>query len=170
MANRSVLADIRDAFGSELNAGQQSALISWLAFTATFGGVRAITHAIRAGKGPFKNLSVGGEHLHHYIWGIAMLAGVGAVAVKGDEQLRRHPVTALAYGGGLALIVDEFALLLDLKDVYWAREGRVSVDVGITGSSLVGTYFAGLPVIREVTRRRRRRKSARAQVTIPWDR
>ena len=162
MANRSVLADIRDAFGSELDAGQQSVLISWLAFTATFVGVRGITHAIRAGKGPFKNLSVGGEHLHHYMWGIGLLAGVGAVAVKGDEKLRRHPVTALAYGGGLALIVDEFALLLDLKDVYWAREGRISVDVGVAGSSLVGTYFAGLPVIREVARRRTRGRSAQA--------
>ena len=161
MANRSALADIRDVFGSELDAGQQSALIGWLAFTATFAGVRGITHAIRAGKGPFKNLSVGGEHLHHYIWGIGLLAGVGAVAVKGDEKLRRHPVTALAYGGGLALIVDEFALLLDLKDVYWATQGRVSVDVGVTGSSLVGTYFAGLPVIREVARRRAHGKSAR---------
>ncbi|MGH3262714.1 MAG: hypothetical protein ACRDNS_12015, partial [Trebonia sp.] len=132
-----------------------SALISWLAFTVTFSGVRGITHAIRAGKGPFKNLSVGGEHLHHYMWGIGMLTGVGAVAVRGEEKLRRHPVTALAYGAGLALIVDEFALLLDLKDVYWAKEGRVSVDVGIGGSSLVGSYFAGLPAIREVARRRR---------------
>ena len=167
MANRSVLADIRDAFGSELDAGQQSALISWLAFTATFGGVRGITHAIRAGKGPFKNLSVGGEHLHHYMWGIAMLAGVGAVAVKGDERLRRHPVTALAYGGGLALIVDEFALLLDLKDVYWAREGRVSVDVGIAGSSLAGSYFAALPVTREVARRRGRGKPGREHRRSP---
>ena len=154
MGRRSLLADIRDAFGSELDVGQQSGLISWLAFTGTFSGVRGITHAIRAGKGPFKNLSVGGEHLHHYMWGIGMLTGVGAVAVRGDEKLRRHPLTALAYGAGLALIVDEFALLLDLKDVYWAKEGRISVDVGIGGSSLVGSYFAGLPVIREVARRR----------------
>jgi hypothetical protein len=54
--------------------------------------------------------------------------------------------------------VDEFALLLDLKDVYWAKQGRVSVDVGIGGSSLVGSYFAGLPVIREVAKRRRARR------------
>ena len=159
MGKRSVISDVRDAFASELDTGQQSALISWLAFTGTFSGVRGVTHAIRAGKGPFKNLSVGGEHLHHYMWGIGLLAGVGAVAVKGDEKLRRHPVTALAYGGGLALIVDELALLLDLRDVYWAREGRVSVDVGIAGSSLAGTYFAGLPVIREVARRRGRGKA-----------
>jgi hypothetical protein len=155
MGKRSVFADIRGAFGSELDAGQQSALVSWLAFTGTFGSVRGITHAIRAGKGPFKNLSVGGEHLHHYMWGIGMLVGVGAVAVRGEEHLRRHPATAFAYGAGLALIVDEFALLLDLKDVYWAKEGRVSVDVGIGGSSLAGSYFAGLPVLREVARRRR---------------
>jgi hypothetical protein len=155
MGKRSVIADIRGAFGSELDTGQQSVLISWLAFTGTFSGVRGITHAIRAGKGPFRNLSVGGEHLHHYMWGIGMLAGVGAVAVRGNEKLRRHPVTALAYGAGLALIVDEFALLLDLKDVYWAKEGRISVDVGIGSSSLVGSYFAGLPVLREVARRRR---------------
>jgi hypothetical protein len=51
--------------------------------------------------------------------------------------------------------VDEFALLLDLKDVYWAKQGRVSVDVGVGGSSLVGSYFAGLPVIREVAGKRR---------------
>jgi hypothetical protein len=157
MGTQSVIADVRDAFGSELDAGQQSALISWLAFTGTFGGVRGITHAIRAGKGPFKNLSVGGEHLHHYMWGIAMLTGVGAIAVRGDEKLRRHPATALAYGAGLALIVDEFALLLDLKDVYWAKQGRVSVDLGIGGSSVIGSYFAALPVIREVRKRRRDR-------------
>lgn len=57
-------ADIRDAFFSELDAGQQSALIGWLAFTGTFSGVRGITHAIRAARGPFRNLSVGGSRLH----------------------------------------------------------------------------------------------------------
>jgi hypothetical protein len=154
MQTQSVTEDIRAAFGSELDPGQQSALISWLSFTGTFAGVRSITHAIKDGKGPFKNLSIGGEHLHHYLWGIGMLAGVGAIAVKGDERLRRHPATALAYGVGLALIMDEFALLLDLKDVYWAKQGRISVDLAVGGSSLAGSYFAALPVIRKVTRRR----------------
>jgi hypothetical protein len=157
MGKRSVVTDFRDAFYSELDAGQQSALISWLAFTGTWGAVRGITHAIKDGKGPFKNLSVGGEHLHHYMWGIAMLTGVGAVAVRGTEELRRHPITAIAYGAGLALIADEFALLLDLKDVYWAKQGRVSVDVAVGGSSLAGSYFAALPVIRKVSRRERGR-------------
>ena len=158
MGTESIVTEIRDAFGSELDPGQQSALISWLSFTGTFGGVRSVTHAIRDGRGPFRNLSVGGEHLHHYMWGIGLLAGVGAVAVRGDERLRRHPATALAYGVGLALIMDEFALLLDLKDVYWAKQGRISVDLAITGSSLAGSYFAALPVIRKVIDRRRHEK------------
>jgi hypothetical protein len=159
MGTESIVTEVREAFGSELDAGQQSALISWLSFTGTFGGVRGVTHAIRDGKGPFRNLSVGGEHLHHYMWGIGLLAGVGAVAVKGDEQLRRHPATALAYGVGLALIMDEFALLLDLKDVYWAKQGRISVDLAVTGSSLAASYFAALPVIRKVVDRRRQEKA-----------
>lgn len=151
----SLLREIKDAFKSELDTSQQSALISWTAFTTTFGAVRVITYSIRKGRGPFRNLSVGGEHLHHYMWGIGLLAGVGAVAIRGDERFRRHPVTAVSYGSGLALIVDEFALLLDLKDVYWAKEGRVSVDLGIGGSALAATYFAALPVLRRVAARRR---------------
>ena len=84
---------------------------------------------------------------------IGILAGVGAVAVRGEDRHRRHPAVALSYGAGLALIVDEFALLLDLKDVYWARQGRISVDLGVGGSSLAGTYFAALPLLRALRRR-----------------
>lgn len=155
MRNRSLAADIAEAYATELHGGQQSALMSWLAFTGTFGAVRGITHAVKDGSGPFRNLSLGGEHLHHYMWGIAMLAGVGAVAVRGTERMRRHPVTALAYGAALALVADEFALLLDLRDVYWAKQGRVSVDLAVGGSALAGSYFAAQPVIREVFRKRR---------------
>jgi hypothetical protein len=157
MGQQSVVAEFRDAYYSELDAGEQSALIAWLAFTGAWGGVRGITHAIKAGKGPFKNMSVGGEHLHHYMWGIGMVTGVGGVAVRGDEKLRRHPVTAVTYGIGLALIVDEFALLLDLQDVYWARQGRVSVDVAVGAISAAGSAFAALPVLRKVARRLRER-------------
>ena len=153
-----MITEFRDAYRSELDASQQSALISWLAFTTTFSAVRGVTHAIKAGKGPFRNLSVGGEHLHHYMWGIGMVSGVGAVAVRGTEELRRHPVTAASYGTGLALIVDEFALLLDLKDVYWAKQGRISVDLAIVASSVAATYFAALPVLRKVAHRRREEK------------
>jgi hypothetical protein len=150
---------VHHAFRSELDPSQRSALLSWLAFTSTFAGVRGITYAIRSGKGPFGNLSVGGEHLHHYMWGIGILAGVGAVAVGGEEHHRRHPVVAVSYGSGLALIVDEFALLLDLKDVYWAKQGRSSVDLGIGGIALAGSYFAALPLLRAVRASRRDKRN-----------
>jgi hypothetical protein len=91
------------------------------------------------------------------MWGIGMLAGVGGVAVRGDEKLHRHPATAVTYGVGLALIVDEFALLLDLQDVYWAKQGRISVDVAIGGIAAAGSVFAALPVLRKVARRLRER-------------
>jgi hypothetical protein len=149
------LKDVRRAFREELDPGQRAALLSWLAFTTTFGAVRGITYSIKDGKGPFRNLSVGGAHLHHYMWGIGLVSGVGGVAVHGDEPRRNHPAVALTYGAGLALIVDEFALLLDLKDVYWAKQGRISVDLGIGASSLAGTYFAALPLLRALRRRLR---------------
>ena len=144
----------RRAYLEELRPGQRSALISWLAFTGTFAGLRALTYSIRAGRGPFRNISVGGEHLHHYLWGIGLLSGVGAVAVRGEERQRRHPAVAVAYGSGLALIADEFALLLDLKDVYWAKQGRISIDLGIGGSALVGSYLAARPILRRLARDR----------------
>ncbi len=146
--------DVRRAYHEDLDAGQRAALLSWLAFTVTFGVVRGITYSIKAGRGPFGNLSVGGEHLHHYMWGIGLVAGVGGVAVHGEDKHRRHPGVAISYGTGLALIVDEFALLLDLRDVYWARQGRISVDLGVGGSALAGTYFAAQPLLKALRRRR----------------
>jgi hypothetical protein len=162
-ASTTPLARLRRVLREDLDQGQRAALASWISFTGTFATVRGITYSIRAGNGPFRNLSAGGEHLHHYLWGIAMLAGVGAVAVHGDERYRAHPVVATTYGSGLALIVDEFALLLDLKDVYWARQGRLSVDIGIGGIAVAGSYFAALPVLRAMRRRRAAEQAQREQ-------
>src|SRR5215475_4689481 len=131
--------DVRTAYFEELGPLERSALWSWIAFTATFAGVRTITHSIKRGDGPFHNLTLDRAHLHHYMFGIAMIIGVGAVAVSGEERTRSQPLVGLTYGSGLALIVDEFALLLDLKDVYWAKQGRSSVDLGI-GIVAVGGF------------------------------
>jgi hypothetical protein len=155
-----LLPRLRRVLRDDLDQRQRAALVSWTSFATTFAAVRGITYSIRAGKGPFGNVSVGGEHLHHYMWGIGMIAGVGAVAVHGEEKLRSHPVVALTYGSGLALIVDEFALLLDLKDVYWAKQGRVSVDIGVGGIAVAGSYFAALPVLRRLHRERKQQAAA----------
>lgn len=153
-------SEVKQAFHEELHPGQQSALISWLAFTGTFGAVRALTYSIKDQKGPFRNVSVGGVHLHHYMWGILSIAAVGGVALRGEERLRRHPVIATTYGTGLALIVDEFALLLDLRDVYWAKEGRISVDLAVSLIAVTGSILAGLPVLRRLHSNRRAASAA----------
>jgi hypothetical protein len=149
-------AEVQRTFLEDLNPVERATLTSWLAFTATFAGVRTVTHSIRRGRGPFRNLSVGGEHLHHYMWGIGLLVGVGAVAVSGSERQKNHPAVSIAYGSGLALIVDEFALLLDLRDVYWAQEGRVSVDVAVGVISVTGSALASIPLWTRLRERRQR--------------
>lgn len=137
---------LRGAWHERLEPAEQSVLIAWGAFTTTFVGVRLLTHWIRDGHGPSGGgMSVGGKHFHHYNIGIGLLAAVGAVGLRGAEKHRRHPATALAYGSALALVVDELALLLDLKDVYWARDGRKSVDAAVSLVAAGATFAAGLP-------------------------
>ena len=144
--------EVRAAYLEELGPAERAALLSWLGFTVTFATARGITHSIKEGKGPFRNMSTGGVHLHHYLWGIAMLAGVGAVAVHGDDERRRHPSVALSYGVGLGLIIDEFALLVDLEDVYWSTKGRLSVEVGTGLIGTSGTVLAALPMLQRLHR------------------
>jgi hypothetical protein len=138
---------LRNEWGKRLTPTQQSAVIVWASFTATFVGLRSLTHWIRGGHGPSGGgMSFGGRHFHHYNIGIALLAVVGAVGLHGEEKHRRHPGTAVAYGSATALVVDELALLLDLKDVYWAKDGRKSVDVAVTLIAAGATFLAGLPL------------------------
>lgn len=144
---------LRHEWHSQLDPVEQSVVISWSAFTLLFIGLRLLTHWIRRGHGPKGGgISLGGRHFHHYNIGIALFAGVGAIALRGSEQHRRHPATAIAYGSAGALVVDELALLLDLQDVYWATDGRKSVDAAVSLIAAGATFFAGLPFWREAAR------------------
>lgn len=149
---REVRREVHNAYFEELGPAERAALLSWLGFTATFATARMITHSIRRGEGPFHNVRSCGVHLHHYLWGIGMLAGVGAVAVHGNDERRRHPSVALTYGVGLGLIADEFALLVDLEDVYWSKNGRLSVEVGTGVIGVGGTVLAALPMLQRLSR------------------
>lgn len=121
-------------------------MLAWLSFGTTFGLTRALTTWIRNGHGPASGgLSLAGRHFHHYNLGIGILAGVGAVAIRGSEQHRKHPVTAISYGASTALIVDEAALLLDLQDVYWTPAGETSVNLAIGIIAGGGALLAGAP-------------------------
>jgi hypothetical protein len=77
-----------------------------------FAAVDPLSAATRTG-------SAGTVHLHHYIWGLALIAVCGFLALS-LESAKWHPILAIPFGVGLALVLDEFALLLQLKDVYWA--------------------------------------------------
>ncbi|MCV7424575.1 hypothetical protein H7K45_28950 [Mycobacterium yunnanensis] len=139
-------ARVREQWDERLDAAQQSVVVSWASFTAMFLSVRALTHWIRDGHGPSGGgISFGGKHFHHYNIGIALFAVVGGIGLRGEERHRHHPATAVAYGSAAALVVDELALLLDLQDVYWAKDGRKSVDAAVTLIAGGGLFAAGLP-------------------------
>jgi hypothetical protein len=147
------LRRLTELYGEHVGPGEQGVLVAWTAFTTTFAFTRALTHWIRAGHGPSSGgMSMGGRHLHHYNIGIALLSGIGAVALRGQQRHVRHPVTALAYGAANALIMDELMLLLDLKDVYWAKDGRDSVDAAVTVIGLGGVYVAAIPFWHQLAR------------------
>ncbi|MFF7633525.1 hypothetical protein ACFZB9_10290 [Kitasatospora sp. NPDC008050] len=150
----------RQASDTHLTPTSRSLMVTWVAFGTTFGTARVITHGIRGGWLPWGNVSAGGRHVHHYNFGIAALAAVGLVAVRGDERAVRHPLVAAGYGSGLALIADEFALLLDLQDVYWTEQGRLSVDVALGAMAALGTYLSAAPFWHELVRLTRQGRPA----------
>jgi len=156
-------ARLRHQWDKRLEPGQQATVLAWVSFTLTFVGVRGLTHWIRAGHGPAGGgVKLGGQHFHHYNIGIALLAMVAAVGLRGSEKQRRHPAAAVAFGAANALIVDEMALLLDLKDVYWASEGRESVDAAVALIATGATLAAGMPFWPHVQRALRSGRSQHA--------
>ncbi len=124
----------------------QPQLFLLVAFLVTFATVRIMTHAIRAGrwKRVLRNVSTsGGTHLHHLVPGILLLLVSGYLGIALPETFAREPLAVL-FGIGAALTLDEFALWLHLEDVYWAREGRESVDAVIIAATVVGIGVLGL--------------------------
>jgi hypothetical protein len=157
--DRPLPARLRTVRDEHIGDIERSLLMSWAAFAATFGSARGVTHALRR-RGGSGGLVIGGKHLHHYNFGIILLAVVGGIGINAADKIRGHPTVAVAYGSGAALIVDEFALLLDLEDVYWATDGRKSVDVAVGLTALGGIYAAATSfwraAAREVKESRRR--------------
>ena len=133
-----------------------------VAFLVTFAIVRGITHLIRAGIGPFHNVTSGGLHIHHLVWGILLLLVVGYVWLLevGVGSTWVASLTAIAFGVGAALTLDEFALWLNMQDVYWDRQGRESVDAVIIFAGLLSVGIRGWPFLRALTSLLRRHKPA----------
>ncbi len=133
-------------------------LFSTGSFFLTFAAVRGITHAIRAERGPFRNITPGGRHIHHMTFGITGLLTVGylwLLEIGVNEQRWGSRVTASAYGAGAALTLDEFALWLNLEDDYWTAQGRESIDAVVLFGSLLTLSVLGRGFLTELVRGRR---------------
>jgi hypothetical protein len=118
-------------------------------FAITFILARSVTYALRRRPtvGPFRNLRVGRRHIHHYVPGIVIAFVAGTAAILSRNE-RLEPVLAVPFGVGMGLTLDESALLLELEDVYWSREGLVSVQIALTVIAMLGAIALGLRFLR----------------------
>jgi hypothetical protein len=122
-------------------------------FFLTFAGVRAVVSAVLHNIPPFHFISNGGRHIHHLVFGIIILlaVGFGWLADLGtgedDSSLLLSRLMSILYGVGAALTLDEFALWLNLRDVYWSPEGRTSIDAIILFGALLAASAWGYPLL-----------------------
>jgi hypothetical protein len=122
--------------------GQRPRLLVLLSFLLSFVVIRGVTYSIRYNLVSFLHniVTPNGIHIHHLVFGIVGLLIVGYVAI--DFDLRPHrEIFAVLYGISAALTLDEFALWLNLSDVYWAQEGRLSIDVVLFVAALIGIVW-----------------------------
>ena len=125
------------------DAARERLFVASLSFFVSFAVLRGITYSIHRNRGPFRNIVVGNVHIHHLVWGVLLLLTVGYLWLAqvglgiGESSRRASTLTALLYGVAAALTLDEFALWLNLADVYWTRKGRQSIDAAILFGSLL---------------------------------
>jgi hypothetical protein len=129
-----------------------------VSFFLTFAIVRGMVFCIRHQIPPFHYIIMGGRHVHHLVPGILLLLAVGygwlcEFGTGSDSSLLASALMSLLYGVGAALTLDEFALWLNLKDVYFVREGRSSFDAIILFGSLLAIGAWGAPLFAALTKR-----------------
>ena len=157
MARLPSLEEIRSAYARSFQSPKEERrLIGSISFGVTFGLTRFITHSIRAGRGPFRNITPGGRHIHHMTFGIIGLISVGYAWLNEVGTGTGGPLasrsTAFLYGAGAALTLDEFALWLNLADDYWTTQGRESIDAVVAFGSLLAISASGQDFVREFGR------------------
>ena len=121
-------------------------------FLASFAFVRLSTWGIRDHWGPFRNVSLGGRHIHHFVPGILIAFASGTTALLTDDE-RLEERLAVTTGVGMGLTFDEAALLLDLRDVYWTREGLLSVQLSLGATAILSIAILTQRMLRRGERR-----------------
>ncbi len=136
-----------------------------VSFFLTFGGVRAVVYAVLHHIPPFHFIESGGRHIHHLVFGIMILLLVGygwlcEVGVGTDgSSIFVGRLMSILYGVGAALTLDEFALWLNLKDVYWSSEGRSSIDAVILFGAVLSIGAWGAPLLSSKSKTSLRKKN-----------
>jgi hypothetical protein len=121
-------------------------------FLGSFALVRLSTWGIRDGHGPFRNVHIGGRHIHHFVPGILLAFSSGTAALLTDDDELEQKL-AIPMGAGIGLTFDEAALLLDLRDVYWTREGLLSVQLSLGATAILSIAILTLRMLRRGERR-----------------
>jgi hypothetical protein len=133
--------------------------VASVSFFMTFAGVRAVVWAVLHQIPPFHFIQMGERHIHHLVFGIIILLLVGygwlCEVGNGSDQssILLSRLMSILYGAGAALTLDEFALWLNLRDVYWAREGRASIDAVILFGALLAAGAWGAPLLQRKPRK-----------------
>jgi hypothetical protein len=116
-------------------------------FLGAFALVRLSTWGIRDERGPFRNVHIGGRHIHHFVPGILLAFASGTAGLLTDDDATEQWL-ALPMGAGIGLTFDEAALLLDLRDVYWTREGLLSVQLSLGATAILSVAILTLRMLR----------------------
>ena len=140
-----VLASIGSLYDRAIvETGRQPEFLFFVAFLVTFGFIRTSAHLIRAQVSWWPgNVEVGGTHIHHLVWGILLLLIAGYVGVVIAPPSPWHEIVTVLFGIGTGLTLDEFALWLNLEDVYWSQQGRRSIDAVIVAATVTGMVLVG---------------------------
>lgn len=121
-------------------------------FTGAFALMRLSTHGIRRGWWPLGDARVAGRHIHHFVPGILTAFGTATAALVTDSPALERAL-AVPFGAGLGMTFDEAALLLEMRDVYWTREGLLSVQVSLGILAILGGAIISLRIIGRGERR-----------------
>jgi hypothetical protein len=131
-----------DPFGHRLRPGAGAAFVVLVAFVVSFLAIRTSARLTRSVSWWPGGVETGGVHIHHLVWGISLMMLSGFLAFAAPLETPWWHLVAIGFGAGAGLTMDEFALWVRLKDVYWTQEGRASFDAVV-----VAAAFAALVVL-----------------------
>jgi hypothetical protein len=141
------VSDLVDLVGTSPEPSRGTAFLVLLAFLVSFAFIRTSARLIRSPRVPWWPGSVktrGGLHIHHVVWGTSLLLICGFAAFVDQLAEPWWQVSAIGFGIGAGLTLDEFALYLHLDDVYWAEEGRDSIDAVIMAAVAAALVVIGV--------------------------